>query len=65
MTDNLKFLIISLVTSVIYCALGLAFMLIRKLDTVSVILFALIVLVAAVSSMLCWLLMRKQNKQNK
>ncbi len=62
MTDSKKFLILSLITSLIYVALGLALMLIKKLDTVSVVLFALIILVAIVSSTLCWKIMHDQNK---
>lgn len=62
MADSKKFLIISLITSFIYVVLGLALMLIKKLDTVSVILFALIILVALVSSTLCWKIMHDENK---
>lgn len=62
MTDAKKFLIISLVTSFIYMVLGLALMLIKKLDTVSVVLFTLIILVGLVSSTLCWKIMHDQNR---
>jgi hypothetical protein len=62
MSDSKKFLIVSLVTSIIYIILGLVFMFINKLDTISVILFTLIVLVAAISSMLCWKIMYKINR---
>ena len=61
MTDK-KFLIISLITNLVYVVLGLVFMLINKLDTVSIILFAIIILVSVVSSMLTWKLMYNQNR---
>ena len=66
MADNKKFLIISLITSFIYSIIGLVLMLVNKLDTVSVILFAVIILVGLVSSMLTWKIMHDQNrdKQN-
>ena len=63
MTSSKKFLIINLIVTVVYCLLGLAFMLIKKLDTVSVVLFACIVLVGAISSVLCWKIMHDENKQ--
>ena len=62
MTSSKKFLITNLVVTIIYCILGLAFMLVKKLDTVSVILFTCIVLVGAVSSILCWKIMHDENR---
>jgi hypothetical protein len=61
MSDSKKFLFVSLVTTFIYIVLGLVFMLINHLDTVSVILFTLIILVGVISSMICWKLMRDEN----
>ncbi len=62
MADNKKFLIISLITSFIYLAIGLVLMLVNELDTVSVILFAVIILVSVISSMLTWKIMYDQNR---
>lgn len=65
MKNNKTFLITNLIVTLIYCLLGLAFMLYKKLDTVSVILFTCIVLVGAVSCILCWKIMHDSNKQIK
>lgn len=62
MTASKKFLIISLITSFIYVAIGLVLMLVNKLNTVSVILFAAIILVSVVSSVLTWKIMHDQNR---
>ena len=61
MTDNKKFLILSLITSLIYIALAVVLLVINRLNTVSVVLCAFIVLLAFVSSMLCWKIMHDQN----
>lgn len=63
MANSTKFLIISLITSFVYIVIGLAFMLLNKLDTVSIILFALILAVSVVSSMLCWKILYTEKKQ--
>jgi hypothetical protein len=63
MSDSKKFLFVSLVTTFIYIVLGLVFMLINNLDTVSVILFTLIIFVGVISSLLCWGIMRDENKK--
>ena len=62
MTDNKKFLIISLIASFAYIVIGLVLMLVNKLNTVSVILFAAIILVSVVSCVLTWKIMRDQNR---
>ena len=62
MTANKKFLIISLVASFVYIALGLVMMLVNKLNLVSVILFAAIILVSVVSCILTWKIMHDQNR---
>ena len=61
MTANKKFLIISLVASLLYIVLGLVFMLVNKANTVSIVLFAAIVAVSVVSCVLTWKIMRDQN----
>ena len=62
MTDNKKFLIISLITNLSYDIIGLVFMLIDHLDTVSIILFTVIILNSIVSSVLTWKIMYNQNR---
>ena len=62
MTDNKKFLIISLIASFAYIVIGLVLMLVNKLNTVSVILFVAIILVSVVSCVLTWKIMRDQNR---
>ena len=57
-----KFLIISLISSFAYIVIGLVLMFVNKLNTVSIILFALIVLVGLVSSLLTWKIMYDQNR---
>ncbi|MBQ8468269.1 MAG: hypothetical protein IJ542_00755 [Clostridia bacterium] len=61
MADNKKFLILSLITSFIYIALAVVLLVINKLNTISVVLCAVIVLIALVSTMLCWKIMHDQN----
>lgn len=62
MTANKKFLIISLVASLLYIVLGLVFMLVNKANVVSIVLFAAIVAVSVVSCVLTWKIMRDQNR---
>ncbi len=62
MADNKKFLIISLITNFLYIAIGLVLMLVNSLDTVSIILFACIILVGVISSVLTWKIMHDQNR---
>lgn len=62
MTDNKKFLIISLVTNFLYVIIGLVLMLLNNLNTVSIILFSAIVVVCVVSCVLSWKIMHDQNR---
>lgn len=65
MTDTKKFLIISLISNLVYVVLGVILMLVNKLNTVSVVLCAAIILVSVVSSVLTWKIMHDQNNGNK
>ena len=65
MADNKKFLILSLITSLIYIALGVVLLVINNFNTVSIILCTLIVLLAFLSSLLCWKIMFDQNHKSK
>lgn len=62
MTDNKKFLIISLVTNFLYVIIGLVLMLVNRLNVVSIILFSAIVVVSVVSCVLTWKIMHDQNR---
>lgn len=62
MTDNKKFLIISLITNLLYDVIGVVLMLINHLDTVSIILFTIIIAISVVSSVLTWKIMYNQNR---
>ena len=65
MTDNKKFLILSFITSFIYIALGIVLLVINKYNAVSIVLCTLIVLLAFLSTMLCWKIMFDQNHKTK
>jgi len=65
MADNKKFLILSLITSLIYIALGVVLLVINRFNSVSIVLCTLIVLMAFLSSLLCWKIMFDQNHKRK
>ncbi len=62
MTDNKKFLIVSLITNFLYLIIGVVLMLVNHLDTVSIILFAAIAVVSVMSCALTWKIMYDQNR---
>jgi len=65
MADNKKFLILSLITSLIYISLGVVLLVINRFNSVSIVLCTLIVLMAFLSSLLCWKIMFDQNHKRK
>lgn len=62
MTDNKKFLIVSLITNFLYVIIGLVLMFVNHLNVVSIILFSAIVVVSVVSCVLTWKIMHDQNR---
>ena len=62
MENAKKFLITCIVVNLVYIILGVVLLVINKLNTVSIVLSSILVLVAILSAVLCWRSMYNLNR---